>query len=391
MNIKQTYNLGELSLVPNMSMITSRTQCNPKIDYNGAEKYPVMVAPMDTVLDAENYEVFEDAGYLTVLPRNKWREIDYKNKEYKSFPFISLSLNQVKEIINEIESDFSIEFENLAKHITDNGHPLKIHIDVANGHMSNMLKFCRVFRQVQEVNKGRNLEIMAGNVANPEAIKFYDAHKIDYIKLGIGGGSACLTSAKTPIHYPMASLIAETAEIKRNNGLKVKIIADGGIRNNRDIVMCLALGADFVMSGKLFNQCEEACSDVYYWHKGEYTTDNSIMITDYDRGFMPNMNSFSHDMVYYQKSITYTQKYHLYRGMSTTEVQKDQQKENIRVSEGKSSYNEVLWTLAEFTKELDHSIRSTLSYIGFDAVTDFIEQSKTIKKIYNNNFQHNKI
>jgi IMP dehydrogenase/GMP reductase len=126
------------------------------------------------------------------------------------------------------------------------------------------------------------LTIMTGNIANAKTYEwiyknalyeyeenghiYYDC-AIDYIRVGIGGGSGCITTSNVSIHYPQASLINECKKIKEsvvcNRDLRKKpaIVADGGIRNYDHVIKALALGADYVMIGSLFAQCIESAGE----------------------------------------------------------------------------------------------------------------------------------
>ena len=89
---------------------------------------------------------------------------------------------------------------------------------------------------------------------------------IDFIRVGIGGGSGCITTSNVSTHYPQASLIDECYNIKKQLLLETedilpKIIADGGIRNYDHVIKALALGADYVMIGSLFAQCIESAGE----------------------------------------------------------------------------------------------------------------------------------
>ena len=78
----------------------------------------------------------------------------------------------------------------------------------------------------------------------------------------------CISACNTAIYYPLATLLDEINTIRmerENEGLFcTKVIADGGIGWFDDIQKSLALGADAVMSGRLFNECYEACYPMYY-------------------------------------------------------------------------------------------------------------------------------
>ena len=111
---------------------------------------------------------------------------------------------------------------------------------------------------------------MTGNVANPEAYKFYADIGIDWMRASIGTGSRCTSSANVAIHYPSASLIdALFNERKKyahfhNTKAPTKIILDGGVGWFDDIQKALCLGANAVMGGNIFARAEEACGPVFY-------------------------------------------------------------------------------------------------------------------------------
>jgi len=81
----------------------------------------------------------------------------------------------------------------------------------------------------------------------------------DAIKVGIGPGAACTTRMVTGFGIPQFSAIYECAKIAQK--LRVPLIADGGIRSSRDMVLALAAGANSVMIGKLFALCKESAAE----------------------------------------------------------------------------------------------------------------------------------
>lgn len=133
-------------------------------------------------------------------------------------------------------------------------------------------------------------EIMVGNIANPLTYLEMAKVGVDYIRCGIGSGEGCITSSNLGVHYPMASLIEETREQKKNVERIIgdakndtfkslpKIIADGGIRNYSDAIKALALGADYVMIGGLFTRMVESAKTFFETSDGErvYLTHHHI-------------------------------------------------------------------------------------------------------------------
>ena len=80
----------------------------------------------------------------------------------------------------------------------------------------------------------------------------------DAVKVGVGPGAACTTRMVTGFGVPQFSAIYECAQIAEK--LRIPLIADGGIRNSRDVVLALGAGASTVMLGKLFALTKESAA-----------------------------------------------------------------------------------------------------------------------------------
>jgi IMP dehydrogenase len=80
----------------------------------------------------------------------------------------------------------------------------------------------------------------------------------DAVKVGVGPGAACTTRMVTGFGIPQFSAIYECAQIAEK--LRIPLIADGGIRDSRDVVLALAAGASTVMIGKLFALTKESAA-----------------------------------------------------------------------------------------------------------------------------------
>jgi len=124
-------------------------------------------------------------------------------------------------------------------------------IDIAHGHHERVLKTVKSLRK-----KFGNIEIVAGNVATPEAVKDLARAGVDAIKVGIGPGAACTTRIVTGVGVPQLTAIQDSVSVSRKLG--VPIIADGGVKNSGDFSKALAAGADTVMIGSLFSGTDEA-------------------------------------------------------------------------------------------------------------------------------------
>jgi IMP dehydrogenase len=104
------------------------------------------------------------------------------------------------------------------------------------------------------------LEVIAGNVATPQATKELIEAGADAIKVGIGPGSMCTTRIITGCGVPQLTAIALCAEITQKHN--IPLIADGGIKTSGDIFKALASGADLVMLGSVLSGTIETPGEI---------------------------------------------------------------------------------------------------------------------------------
>ncbi len=102
----------------------------------------------------------------------------------------------------------------------------------------------------------------AGNVVDEEGFNYLADCGADFIKVGIGGGSICITRETKGIGRGQATATIEVAKARdayyKKHGVYIPICSDGGIVYDYHIVLALAMGADFVMLGRYFSRFEEA-------------------------------------------------------------------------------------------------------------------------------------
>lgn len=306
--------INEYTIIPAVTTtIEHREECNP---YAPSFYLPLFTAPMSSVINTDNAKYFSRYVH-TIIPRHI--ELKERLKFLGSYIFIAVSLKEFEDLL---ESDYfkpNIEEDNLCY----------ICIDLANGHMQKLLDLCLKAKNMY----GRKITLMTGNIANPETYKLYCQIGIDYVRVGIGGGSVCLTSANTGVHYPMGSLLEHIGEIKRRrekeDSFTTKVVADGGFSNFDQIIKALALGADYVMLGRIFAKCKEAvCAE-----SGEYY------------------------------------------GMSTKKAQKEMGKEGNTTSEGISTSIITQYSLAEWISNFTHYLRSAMSYTNSRTLKEFCDGS----------------
>ena len=127
-------------------------------------------------------------------------------------------------------------------------------VDTAHGHSKNVVNALKEIKK-----KYKDVDVVVGNIATPEAATLLAEAGADAVKVGIGPGSICTTRVVAGIGMPQL-----TAVLRVCNALKdknVPVIADGGIRYSGDIVKALAAGASTIMAGSLLAGTEESPGD----------------------------------------------------------------------------------------------------------------------------------
>ncbi len=111
-------------------------------------------------------------------------------------------------------------------------------------------------------NYGDAVKVGAGNVVDREGFRFLADAGADFVKVGIGGGSICITRETKGIGRGQATAVQEVAKARdeylAETGIYVPICADGGIVMDYHITLALAMGADFCMLGRYFARCDES-------------------------------------------------------------------------------------------------------------------------------------
>ena len=109
---------------------------------------------------------------------------------------------------------------------------------------------------------GDSVKVGAGNVVDADGFRFLAECGADFIKVGIGGGSICITRETKGIGRGQATALIEVAKARdeyfKETGIYVPICSDGGIVYDHHITLALAMGADFVMLGRYFARFDES-------------------------------------------------------------------------------------------------------------------------------------
>ncbi len=138
-------------------------------------------------------------------------------------------------------------------------------VDSAHAHSAG------VIRTVEEIRASYpDIDLIAGNLVTPEAVRALAKAGVDAVKVGIGPGSICTTRIVAGVGMPQLSAILACAQEAHKHGIKV--IADGGIRYSGDIAKALSAGADTVMIGSLFAGTKESTGDMELFQGRQYKT-----------------------------------------------------------------------------------------------------------------------
>ena len=109
---------------------------------------------------------------------------------------------------------------------------------------------------------GDSVKVGAGNVVDAEGFRFLAEAGADFIKIGIGGGSICITREAKGIGRGQASAVIDVARARdeyfQETGVYVPICSDGGIVHDYHVTLALAMGADFCMLGRYFSRFDES-------------------------------------------------------------------------------------------------------------------------------------
>ncbi len=109
---------------------------------------------------------------------------------------------------------------------------------------------------------GDTVKVGAGNIVDGDGFRFLADAGADFVKVGIGGGSICITRETKGIGRGQASAVIEVAAARKKyleeTGVYVPLCSDGGIVHDYHMILALAMGADFLMLGRYFSRFDES-------------------------------------------------------------------------------------------------------------------------------------
>jgi IMP dehydrogenase len=237
--MREALTYDDVALVPQFNNIPSRTEPSLEtwLTKNLKISIPILAANMDTVISYEMADILIAQGTIPIFHRFTSFEEQMKwVRKYKEKTFISCGIQKTDETRKLLDLGAS-----------------GVCIDVAHGHSDKM------FRHISELKKTHpDKDIIAGNVCTAMAYHDLVNAGADAVKVGVGPGAACTTRMVTGFGVPQFSAVFDCARIAEK--LRVPLIADGGIRTSRDVVLALAAGASSVMIGKLLAMTIESAA-----------------------------------------------------------------------------------------------------------------------------------
>ena len=236
-------NYKDVYLVPQRTVVSSRKECDTSVSF-GSRVFDMPIYPsnMKSVVSLGMCEYLARRGFFYTMHRFNVKIVDLI-KHFNSvgiFSSVSIGVNEDT-------------YEDLRETKDSGLKPDFITLDIANA-------WCvKAEKMVEWVHKNfPESFLIVGNVATGEAVEDIQEWEGVYaIKVGIAGGSVCITRNKTGFHVPMVTALMDCCSIS-----KLPIIADGGIVDHGDMAKALALGATMVMAGNLFSGYDESAGDI---------------------------------------------------------------------------------------------------------------------------------
>jgi len=319
----------DVLILPKFSSIQSRADVslvNTLHDLNLG--VPIISSNMDTITEVNMAKALNKVGAAGALHR--FTSIENNVEMFKASecnPIVSIGVGDK-------------EFER-AKALIEAG-ATKVLIDVAHG---------ASIQTVQQYDRLRvaypSLFIIVGNFATYESFTAFMSHSTsgfppDALKLGLGGGGLCSTRVVTGCGLPtLATLLDFRAKTK------IKLTADGGIKNSGDIAKALAAGADYVMLGSLL--------------AGTYETPGELLSRQ-------------------EEGSGSSESYKIYRGSASKESYEAQGKTAThRAPEGESTKVAYKGLVGNVIQNLEGGLRSALSYVGATNLTEFKEKAQLVE------------
>ena len=266
-----------LGIVTGRDYRVSRMDGTEKVSTFMTPREKMVVAPADTTLKAANDIIWENKlNSLPIVDENDHLMYFVFRKDYASHKANPQELLDAKKRYLVGAGINTRDYAERIPALLAAGADC-LCIDSSEGYscwQANTIKWVRD-------NYGDSVKIGAGNVVDRDGFMFLAEAGADFVKVGIGGGSICITRETKGIGRGQATALIEVAaardEYFEKTGIYVPICSDGGIVHDYHMTLALAMGADFMMLGRYFARFDESptpkvlVNGIYmkeYWGEG---------------------------------------------------------------------------------------------------------------------------
>lgn len=378
MKIKKELTYQDISLFSrDISNIKSRfsdeINLNQKVKFGKSiiEIGPIMSAPMYDITGLDLSVFLLNKNQLPIVHRFMTADEQIETfsetirivKNFNKIYSYSIGINDASEKISKLDY-FLKEFKNKLN--------ILICIDTANGSNRLLERPISIVNELKIKYSNHNIEILSGNIVTKEASKYLYDLGVKFQRVSISTGSVCSTSVVTGMFRPPVSAINEIYEFKKKHLLDdLYIVADGGFKENSDMIKAIAVGADFIMSGSLFAGHKESNSNIV--EKGHTYEDLKIKDLSKKIEIMTTNTSAKINPSYYK----------YYRGMASEEMANlNNTVNNIKKSilaEGISSYVKYRSDLDNVIDNLLNSFKSSCSYANSISLNEFRDSVEIVE------------
>ena len=266
-----------LGLVTDKDYRLSRDNLNEKIEKFMNKKENLVYAREGITLKEANDKIWDEKiSCLPILDKNGNLKFLVFRKDYEDRKNNSNSLLDEEKRYIVGAGINTRDYEKRIPALVNAGVDI-LCIDSSDGYSVWQKKTIDFVRQ----KYGENVKIGAGNVVDAQGFRYLAEAGADFVKVGVGGGSICITRETKGIGRGQASalidVIAERDKYYEETGIYIPVCSDGGIVHDYHITLALAFGADFVMMGRYFARFDESPTRVVkkngsfykeYWGEG---------------------------------------------------------------------------------------------------------------------------
>ena len=246
-----------LGIVSSRDYRVSRMEPTDKVKTFMTPREKLVTAPADTTLKEANDIIWENKlNSLPIVDEDDHLLYFVFRKDYASHKANPLELldNQKRYLVGAGIN--TRDYEKRIPALLEAGVDVLV-IDSSEGYT------CWQKKTIEWVRKtyGDTVKIGAGNVVDRDGFRFLAEAGADFVKVGIGGGSICITRETKGIGRGQATALIEVAAARdqyfQETGVYVPICSDGGIVHDYHMTLALAMGADFLMLGRYFARFDE--------------------------------------------------------------------------------------------------------------------------------------